>query len=382
MRSLRIISSSVWDAVRNFREFLDCGSPLPLFHRTSGGANAAEGCRSPRRRRAIHSLLIATASALSLPASILSAATFTENFSANPAANAWQIFGTNNLFTWDSANQNLRVTWDSSKPNNYFHRPLGTILTPDDDFSLSFDLTFEDYAIGVNPAKPGTFEAAIGFLNLDQATKTNFFRGAGTSSLGPLNIVEFDFFPAFDTFNPTIAQTIVGTNHSSLNWLYNHDKLLEMTPGETFIVTMNYSSATRTLTTTITNNGTQCGDPQTLILTAVIDFRVTTLSISSYSDAIQPLPAGSILAHGSVDNLILVTPPSPVENISGGFIGASWRVQFISRTNWLYTLEQSDNLTTWTNVSLATMGNGAILTLSDTTPPAAKSFYRVRANRL
>ena len=145
---------------------------------------------------------------------------------------------------------------------------------------------------------------------------------------------------------------------------------------------MNYSSATRTLTTTITNNGTQCGDPQTLILTAVIDFRVTTLSISSYSDAIQPLPAGSILAHGSVDNLILVTPPSPVENISGGFIGASWRVQFISRTNWLYTLEQSDNLTTWTNVSLATMGNGAILTLSDTPPPAAKSFYRVRANRL
>ena len=381
MRFLRIISSSVWDAVRNFREALDCGSSLPLFHRKSGGAKAAEGCRSPRRWRAIHSLLIATASALSLSASILSAATFTENFSANPAANGWQIFGTNNLFTWDNTNQNLRVTWDSSKPNNYFHRPLGTILTPDDDFSLSFDLTFEDYASGVNPAKPGTFEAAIGLLNLDQATKTNFFRGAGTSSLGPLNIVEFDFFPAFDTFLPTIAQTIVGTNHSSANWLYDHDKLLEMTPGETFSITMNYASTTRTLTTTITNNGTEYGDPQTKAVPANVDFRVSTLSISSYSDAIQPLPAGSILAHGSVDNVIIVTPPPPVENLSGGFVGALWQVQFTSRTNWLYTLERSVNAAMWTNASLAISGNGTALILSDTNPPTGAALYRVRANR-
>ena len=311
----------------------------------------------------------------------LAAATFTDNFSINPAVNGWQIFGTNNLFNWDSTNQNFRVTWDSSKPNNFFHRSLGTILTPSDDFSLSFDLTFENYASGVNPAKPGTFEAAIGFFNLDQATKTNFFRGAGTSSLGPLNIVEFDFFPAFDTFLPTIAQTIVGTNHSSPNWLYNHDKLLEMTPGETFSVTMNYSSVTRTLTTTITNSGTEYGDPQTKFVPANVDFRVSTLSISSYSDTIQPLPAGSILAHGLVDNLVLVTPPPPVENLAGGFVGVEWRVQFISRTNWLYTLERSVNAVTWTNASLATLGNGATLILSDTSPPAGAAYSRVRANR-
>jgi hypothetical protein len=318
---------------------------------------------------------------LLLQPAFLCAITFTENFSTSPATNGWQIFGTNNLFTWDSTNQNLRVAWDSSKPNNYFHRPLGTTLTPDDDFSLSFDLTFEDYASGVNPSKPGTFEAAIGFLNLDQATQTNFFRGAGTSSLGPLNIVEFDFFPSFDTFLPTIAQTIVGTNHSSPNWLYNHDKLLEMTPGETFHVTMNYFSVTRTLTTTVTNNGTAYGDPQTKIVPGNVDFRVTTLSISSYSDAIQPPPAGSILAHGTVDNFTLVTPPSPVENLSGGFVGADWQVQFTSRTNWLYTLERSGNSTPWTNASLATLGNGGMLALSDTNSPAGMAFYRVRANR-
>ncbi len=306
--------------------------------------------------------------------------TFVENFSTSPMNNGWQIFGTNNLFTWGSTNHNLRVTWDSSKPNNYFHRPLGTILTPDDDFSLSFDLTFEDYASGVNPAKPGTFEAAIGFLNLDQATKTNFFRGAGTSSLGPLNIVEFDFFPAFDTFNPTIAQTIVGTNHPSLNWFYNHDKLVEMTTGETFHVAMTFVATTRTLTTTVTNSGTQYGDPQTVIVSTNSDFRVTTLSISSYSDAIQPPIPGSLLAHGTVDNFIVATPPPPVENLSGGFVGALWQVQFTSRTNWLYTLERSGN-STWTNASLPTLGNGATLTLSDTNPPAGAAFYRVRANR-
>ncbi len=308
--------------------------------------------------------------------------TVAENFSASPSSNGWQIFGTNNLFVWESTNQNLRVTWDSSKPNNYFHRPLGTILSPDDNFSLSFDLTFEDYASGVNPAKPGTFEAAIGFLNFDQATKTNFFRGAGTTSFGPLNIVEFDFFPAFDTFNPTIAQTIVGTNHSNANWLYNHENQQEMTPGETFHVSMNYVAATRTLTTSVTTNGEPYGDPQVMTLMANQDFRVTTFSISSYSDAGQhPLYAGSILAHGTVDNIAIVTPPPPVAELSGEFSGPLWQVQFTSRTNWLYTLERSGNSTPWTNASPATPGNGATLTLTDANPPASAAFYRVKANR-
>jgi hypothetical protein len=308
--------------------------------------------------------------------------TYTENFSANPTGSGWQVFGTNNLFTWDSTNQNLRVTWDSSKPNNYFHHPLGNTLTSADDFSLSFDLTFEDYASGVNPAKLGTFEAAIGLLNLDQAVTANFFRGAGTTSFGPLNLVEFDFFPAFDTFNATIAQTIVGTNHSNANWLYNHENQQEMTPGETFHIAMNYSSVTRTLVTLVTINGEPYGDPQVMTLLANQDFRVTTFSVSSYSDLGQnPLYAGSLLAHGTVDNISLVTPPPPVENLSGGFNGALWQVQFTCRTNWLYTLERSGNSTLWTNASLATPGNGAMLTLSDANPPAGAALYRVRANR-
>jgi hypothetical protein len=193
--------------------------------------------------------------------------------------------------------------------------------------------------------------------------------------------VEFDFFPSFDSFNPTIAQTIVGTNSSFSNWLYNHDVQLEMTPGETFRVTMNYSATTRTLTTTLTNNGVQYGETQIMTIPATLDFRVTTLAISSFSDAIQPPPPGSILAHGVVDDFVLTTPPPPVENVAGGFVGANWRVEFTSRTNWIYTLERSTQFAAWTNVSLAIAGNGTTLALMDSNPPAAMAFYRVRANK-
>ncbi|TAK95741.1 MAG: hypothetical protein EPO07_15135, partial [Verrucomicrobia bacterium] len=167
------------------------------------------------------------------------ATTFTEDFSGNPATNGWRIFGNPNLFQWDSTNHNLRVTWDSSQTNCYFHRPLGTILTRDDDFQLSFDLTFTDYAIGVTPGKSNSAPVALGLLNLDQATRTNFLRGTGiNSTYGAKNLVEFDFFPAFQTFLPTIGQVVVSTNNQ---WLYNHDNLQEMTPGETFHVQMAFA---------------------------------------------------------------------------------------------------------------------------------------------
>lgn len=364
MRILRNISAPAWNALRNFREVLTCDGIT------------AEGCRSPRPWRAI----FATVFLLSLPVSIFSSAAFTEDFSTDPAANGWQIHGDPNLFTWDRTNQSLRVTWDSSQTNSYFHRPLGTILARDDDFSLSFDVLLEDYAIGTTPGKFSTFEIAIGFLNLDQATRTNFFRGAGiNATYGPRNLVEFNFFPAFDAFLPTLGQVIVSTNNA---WLYNDSNLLDLTPGETFQVSMNYVAATRTLTTVISNNAAQYGQTQTILVPANFDFRVTTLSISSYSDAIQPPPPGSILAHGVVDNFRVIVPEPPVQNLTGGFAGANaWQVQFGSQTNWFYTLERTTNFTDWDAVSITFLGNGGNFTLSDLNLISAAAFYRVRAHR-
>lgn len=312
-----------------------------------------------------------------LSLAMANAATFTEDFSNEPAANGWQVFGNTNLFHWDRTNQQLRVTWDSSQTNSYFHRPLGTILTRADDFQLSFDLTFADYAAGVRPNKPFAFPAAIGLFNLDNATHTNFSRGAGiNATYGPRNLVEFNFFPAFDVFLPTIAQVIISTNNV---WLYNHDNLLPLTPGETFRVTMNYVAASGTLTTTVSNQAGQYGQTQTLTVSAAgFDFRVATFSISSYSDVRSQ---DSILAHGIVDNVTLVVPPPPVTDFAAGFAGGAWQAQFTSQTNWFYMLERTIDLATWTAASATAPGNGTTLTLADTNPPAGNAGYRVRANR-
>lgn len=307
---------------------------------------------------------------------IARAGTWVDDFSSDPVARGWKVFGNTNLFRWNATNQALNVTWDSSQTNSYFYLPLGTILARSDDFALAFDLTFSDYVTGTNPNKPYAFQAAIGFLNLTQAMQTNFCRGAGVNAAyGPKNLVEFDYFPAFSSYLPTIAQTIISTNNS---WLYNHDNLIEMPPGELFRVRMTYSAATATLTTTVTNHGAPYGYLQLINVPTNFDFRISALAISSYSEWRAD---GSILAHGTVDNLTLTTPPLPVLNCSGIFTNHIWRHQFLSQSNWLYTLERSSDLMTWTNITAPLAGTAGTLTLLDTNAPAAGNFYRIRAIR-
>jgi hypothetical protein len=81
----------------------------------------------------VHTLAIA-----GLFASLLSARAFTfnENFAHNPSADGWQTFGDTNLFQWNSTNQNLGVTWDSTHTNSYFFHPLDFAVTANDDFRI------------------------------------------------------------------------------------------------------------------------------------------------------------------------------------------------------------------------------------------------------
>ncbi len=309
-------------------------------------------------------------------ASISGAATLEQDFSSDPLQNGWKIFGDTNLFQWDATNQDLDVTWDSSQTNSYFYHPLGTIPAGDDNFHLSFDLMFQDYASGTTPGKPYDFEAAIGFLNFANAMQTNFSRGAGINKTsGPDNLVEFDFFPAFSIYQPTISQVIVSTNNA---WLYNNQNLLDLTPGQWFHVDMDYNGTTRILTTIVTNNGVQYGMTQTILVPTNFDFRVTAVSVSSYSDQNA---TGSILAHGAVDNFILTVPPSPVQNFAGGFTHGVWQTQFLSQSNWLYTLQRSPDFQLWTNVSSTMPGNATNLFLQDASPPPSEAFYRISAQR-
>ena len=312
--------------------------------------------------------------ALLVAASTGGAATFQENFSGNQATNGWRVAGDTSLFHWNATQNNLQVTWDSSRSNSFFHHPLGTVLAKSDDFSLGFDLRLSDAAIGVNPSKPYTFELAVGFINLAEATATNFFRG---TRLGTRHVVEFDYFPAFLSFGATVALTAVSSN--SL-FAYSHNFPLELTLDDLFRVSMRYTASNHTLATTITRNLEPFAPIASVVLDASFsDFRLDTFAVSSYRDERAD---GSILAHGFVDNINFTVPPAAVATVTGAFAGQVWQVQFLSQTNWFYTLERTSDFQNWISVAPTTIGTGATLILSDANPPLSSArFYRVRASR-
>jgi hypothetical protein len=310
-------------------------------------------------------------------ASICEAATFTADFSDDPLQNGWQIFGDTNLFQWDATNQNLAVTWDSSQTSSYFYHSLGTILARADDFEVSFDLQLADIAIGVNPAKTNTFEVAVGFINFINATNTDLERGIGRGSQGARNTWEFDYFPD-SGHGATISPTIISSNNQFAT-TFAFPFVLD--PGALFHVAMNYTATNQTLHTTMTRNGAPFAAgaiPDVLLGSSFSDFRLGQFAIINWSDAGAD---GSLLAHGTVDNLVVTVPPPPVQNLSGSISNSTWQAQFTSQSNWLYTLERTTDFISWNDVSITAGGNGTNLSLPDTNALAGKSFYRVRADR-
>ena len=300
----------------------------------------------------------------------------TEDFSINPATRAWQTFGNTNLFRWNATNQNLDVTWDSGQPNSYFHLALPAVLARDDDFGFSFDLRLDDIAIGVNPQRPFSFQVALGFINWQSATSTNLQRGSGVNAVhGPRSVAEFDYFPD-SGFGATISPTIVSSNNQ---FATGFDFPLELDPGHIFHVEMNYTAATISLSTTMTRDGLSFGPIHDVVLGASFtDFRLDQFAILSYSDEGAD---GSLLAHGTIDNLVITTPAPPVETITGGFTNGTWQVRFDSRSNWLYSLQRTIDLSHWSPVSTPVAGTGGQMTLQDNAPPAAQAFYRIHARR-
>ncbi|HUA66914.1 MAG TPA: hypothetical protein VMA13_00070 [Candidatus Saccharimonadales bacterium] len=303
-------------------------------------------------------------------ASICGAATIEEGFSSNPLQNGWKIFGDTNLFQWDSTNQNLDVTWDSSQINSYFYHPLGTILTRDDNFSLAFDLELNSAE-----ASGYGFELAVGFLNLAEATSTNFNRSTGNNSP---DLVEFTYFPDVG-YGPTIWPIMVDTN-SVFNWNGSSDyAIYAPTLGDWYHIVMTYTGANQSLVTTMTNfeqtSGITVVDP---IATHFTDFRVDTISVNSYQD--DGL-GDSVFAQGNVDNFVVTVPPPPAQNFSGVLTDAVWQAQFVSQSNWVYTLQRTMNLQSWTNVSPVTPGNATNLFLLDVNPTMGQAFYRISAQR-
>ena len=303
-------------------------------------------------------------------ASVGGAATITEDFSTNPLQNGWQIFGDTNLFQWDSTNQNLAVTWDSSQTNSYFYKSLGTILAKSDDFSLSFDLQLNDIAWSGSP------ELSVGLFRFSEATNAVFSRPAANTP----NLFEFDYFPDNGVGQPTIAATLTDTNVNSTHkkdfyFVYDNQPLDN---GVVYHVVLTHVAGQPTIGGEVSINGQLYTTLPKVFAGPITNFLIDTISVTSYGNS-----GNSLLAHGTVDNFIVTLPPLPIQNFSGIFSNDVWRAQFISQSNWLYTLQRSTDLQSWSNISAATSvsGNGTNLFLPDNNPPTGKSFYRVRADR-
>jgi hypothetical protein len=310
--------------------------------------------------------------------STVRAGIITENFSTDPLQNGWAVFGDTNLFQWDSTNQNLAVTWDSSQTNSYFYLPLGTTLTMADAFTVDFDIELNDIQW------TNTFQLALGLLNFTNATDPGFSRGGGTSP----NIFEFDYFPdSGDTqHDPSVDASMTDataaiTDFPDFYFVYDN---LALQTNVIYHVRLNHNAGDATITGLILTNG------QVFTTMPIVGnnfgeiigpFALDTVSVISYSGAGQdPNFFGSILAHGTVDNITVTLPPV-VRNFSGEFTNHLWQVQFNTYSNWLYTLQRSTDLTSWSDASASFPGNGDAMSLSDTNALANQAFYRIRAQQ-
>ena len=301
------------------------------------------------------------------------ASTIVERFTNDPAMDGWQVYGDTNLFQWDSTNQVLDVTWDSSQTNSYFFHPLGSFYSKTNDFLVTFDLNLNDIAVGVTTNEIYSFQIGLGLINTSTATNNAYFRGFGYFP----DIVEFDYFPP-DGFGdgPSVDPFIISsqTNYSGGGFTFP----LQMETGTLYHVMMVYTATNQTLHTTMAADGAPFGPVEDAYLgSGFDDFQEDAISINSYNDGGQfPGFEGSVLAHGAISK-IAFTSPLPVGVID---TIASGQVQFDSDADWLYTLEQAPDLQTWSAAATPVMGNGTNLVIQASNLPDDHSFYRVRAD--
>lgn len=298
-----------------------------------------------------------------------------ETFADQPSQRGWTVTGDTSLFRWNAQEKNLAVTWDSSKPNSFFHIPLNTVLSKEDSFELGFTMRLDDIAAGTTEGKPFAFEIAVGLLNFAQATNATYLRGTGMDSP---NLLEWDYFPD-SGFGATLSPTLISRQHQWATAFI----VSEVVTNTVYQFLLRYDGVAKELVLERGLSGLPLEKLGTVSLKPDFDdFRLDTLSVTSYNDAGQdPQWSGSVLAHGVIYRIDAKLPPPPVQTLSGAFTGGGWQAQFTSRTNWVYTLETSSDLRSWTPTAAATPGTGSAQVLADSEQRSGAWFYRVRAEK-
>ena len=296
-----------------------------------------------------------------------------ESFSSDPATRGWGIHGSAGLFHWNDTNQNLEVTWNSAEPTSYFYLPLGSRISSTNDFLFSFDLRMKDLAVGTTPGNPWSFQIAVSLLNYTNATNTVHSRAAGFFP----DVVEFNFFPyAGGIYGPGVYATAISSAGDFSSGGFT--EWIDLETNRVYHVEMRYYAEGRRLAMRMSRDGQPVGPLQDAVLGATFgDFQLDTLAISSYNDTV-PWEGGSVLAHGAIDNLTLITPP-PIDKQSGSLSHGEWEARFASKKGWNYQLKRSVDLKTWKNTGAVVPGTGETVALKDSEPPAGGAFYRVQA---
>lgn len=307
------------------------------------------------------------------------AAVVREDFSNPPSGHGWRVAGDPSHFAWDAGAGRVGVTWDSSRPNAFFLRPLGTILTRAEDFRFAATLVLDE----IQTASPdATFQLALGLLRESDTRATNFFRGAGVNpAWGPRNLIEFDYFPASRAITPTFSAVAVATNN--LRWATANLFPFELTTGNRYRLALAYTAADRTLRLTVERDGEPWCDGSVRLDDRFGDFRVDAFSVTSYSGDHQPAGyGGQLVARGWLDDLEIEypDPPAPRLAIVSDPTAPGLRITSGVLAGWTPHLDRTRDWVNWDELPAPTVEEGVWVFL-DADSNRRAAAYQLRLDR-
>jgi len=299
----------------------------------------------------------------------------TEDFSKPPQKAGWIRFGDTELSRWDSVGQQLEFTWDSSRPNSGIARRLPRFMTEGDDLAFAFDLELLSHEVGVEPARPSTFQIAAGLVRLDAVRSPEYVRGALP---GPRDTLEWTWFGAKDPISASISPTVIPSD-GRLPWGYA-DSFVTLEVGTRYRFDVQYTASDRTLRLRMKTGSEPGPSLDSIVLPPEFTgFSVDAFAICSYSAQGQhPLFGGSVFARAVIDNVQITVPTPPVEliRIDGK------QVSFRASKGWRYHLEASGDLQNWSVVDTAEPTEDGVVRMSDLRDAVFREqFYRIRAVR-
>ena len=291
-----------------------------------------------------------------------------ETFDSDPLTKGWSVHGDKSLFEWDEDSESLRVKWDTERPNSFFYKPLGRVLTESNSFAFTFQITLDSVKAGYLEGKPYTFQVALGLLNISSAIDKNFNRGTGSDSP---NLVEWDYFP--DTgFGATVSPAVASDKSEfSAGFTFPAELLI----GKTYSIKLIYNSEERVLKTEMLEDGKSWANIQTVEISSDFSgFFVDTFSISNFSAKDSE---SSLLAIGTVDEVALVTSDTLPKLFGVKINGSQWEAKSFLIEPEIWKVESSNDVLNWNRAILDSDSLNYFQYFNDTVTNKEFQFYRL-----